>query len=58
MQLTEAVLNESNEEIIEITLTAEEDEWEEIAAVLKDSDSDLATEVGVKILEAVQTAGE
>lgn len=58
MQLTEAVLNESNEEIIEITLTADEDEWEEIAAVLKDSDSDLATEIGVKLLEAVRTAGE
>jgi hypothetical protein len=57
MELTEALVNDSNEEIIEITFTGDEDEWREIAAALKDSDSDLATEVGLKIIEAVRTAG-
>ena len=58
MELTEALVNEANEEIIEVTLTGDEDEWQEIAAILKDSDSDLATEVGMSILEALRTAGE
>ncbi len=57
MELTEALVNDSNEEIIEITLTGDEDEWREIAVALKDSDSDLATEIGLKIIEAVRTAG-
>jgi hypothetical protein len=58
MELTEALVSDTNEEIIEVTLTGDEDEWREIAAVLKDSDSDLATELGLKILEAVRTAGQ
>jgi len=58
MELTEAVVNDAHEEIIEITLTGDEDEWLEIAAVLKESDSDLATEIGLKIREAVRTAGQ
>jgi hypothetical protein len=57
MELTEALVNDSNEEIIEITFTGDEDEWREIAVALKDSDSDLATEIGLKIIEAVRTAG-
>jgi hypothetical protein len=57
MELTEAIVNEAHEEIIEITLTGDEDEWGEIAQVLKESDSDLATEVGLKIREAVRNAG-
>ncbi|MBI4966203.1 MAG: hypothetical protein HY913_23190 [Desulfomonile tiedjei] len=57
MELTEAIVNEAHEEIIEITLTGDEDEWREIAQVLKESDSDLATEVGLKIKEAVRNAG-
>jgi len=57
MELTEALVSDSNEEI-EVTLTGDEDEWREIAAVLKDSDSDLATELGLKILEAIRTAGQ
>jgi len=57
MELTEAVLSDSNEDIIEITFTGDEDEWREIAAVLKESDSDLATEMGLKIREAIRTAG-
>ena len=57
MELTEAIVNEAHEEIIEITLTGDEDEWREIAQVLKESDSDLATEVGLKIREAVRNAG-
>jgi hypothetical protein len=58
MELTEAVVNEAREEIIEITITGDEDEWLEIASVLKESDSDLATEIGLKIREAVRTAGQ
>ena len=57
MELTEAIVSEAHEEIIEITLTGDEDEWGEIAQVLKESDSDLATEVGLKIREAVRNAG-
>ena len=56
MELTEAIVNEAHEEIIEITLTGDEDEWGEIAQVLKESDSDLATEVGLKIREAIRNA--
>lgn len=58
MELTEALVSDTNDDIIEITLTGDEDEWREIAAVLKDSDSDLATEVGLKILDALATAGD
>lgn len=58
MELTEAVVNEAREEIIEITITGDEDEWLEIASMLKESDSDLATEIGLKIREAVRTAGQ
>ncbi len=58
MELTEALVSDSNDEIIEITLTGDEDEWREIAVVLKESDSDLATEVGLKIREALRTAGQ
>jgi|GEM_PF-578579 len=57
MELTEAMVNDANEDIIEVTLTGDEDEWSEIAAVLKESDSDLATELGLKILEAIRHAG-
>lgn len=57
MELTEALVNDTNEDIIEVTFTGDEDEWREIAAVLKESDSDLATELGLKILEAIRTAG-
>lgn len=57
MELTEAIVNEAHEDIIEITFTGDEDEWREIAAVLKESDSDLATEVGLKIREALRNAG-
>lgn len=58
MELTEAVVSDSNEEIIEITLTGDEEEWREIAAVLTESDSDLATELGLKLREAIRSAGE
>ncbi len=58
MELTEAIVSDTNEDIIEVTLTGDEDEWREIANVLKESDSDLATEVGMSILEAIRTAGE
>jgi hypothetical protein len=57
MELTEAIVNEAHEEIIEITLTGDEDEWREVAQVLKESDSDLATELGLKIREALRNAG-
>jgi hypothetical protein len=57
MELTEAVVNDANEDIIEITFSADEDEWREIAGALKESDSDLATEIGLRIMEAVRTAG-
>ena len=56
MELTEALVSEIDENIIEVTLTGDEDEWLEVAAVLKDSDSDLATEVGLRILEAIENA--
>jgi hypothetical protein len=58
MELTEAVLSDSNEDIIEITLTGDEEEWREIATVLTESDSDLATELGLKLREAIRSAGE
>jgi hypothetical protein len=58
MELTEAIVNDANEDIIEVTLSGDEDEWREIAAVLRDSDSDLATELGLRILEAIKTAGQ
>jgi hypothetical protein len=57
MELTEALVNEAHEDIIEITFTGDEEEWREIATVLKESDSDLATEIGLKIREAVRNAG-
>lgn len=58
MELMEAIVNDTNDEVIEVTLSGDEDEWREIAAVLKDSDSDLATEVGLRIMEAIKTAGQ
>ena len=58
MELTEALVNDTNDEIIEITFTGDEDEWREIAAVLKESDSELATELGLKIREALRAAGQ
>ena len=58
MELTEALISGTRDEVIEITLTGDEDEWSEIAAVLKESDSDLATELGLKIREALRTAGQ
>jgi hypothetical protein len=57
MELSEAMVSDDNDEIIEITLTGDEVEWQEIAAVLKESDSDLATEIGIRIHEAVRNAG-
>jgi len=57
MELTEALVNEAHDDIIEITFSGDEDEWGEIATVLKESDSDLATEIGLKIREAVRNAG-
>ena len=57
MELTEALVNDANEDIIEITFSADEDEWREIAGALKESDSDLATEIGLRIMEAVRTVG-
>jgi hypothetical protein len=56
MELTEALVSEADDTIIEVTLTGDEDEWTEVAAVLKDSDSDLATEIGLRILEAIGNA--
>jgi hypothetical protein len=56
MELTEALINDARDEIIEITLTGDEDEWSEIADALRESDSDLATEVGVRIREALRNA--
>ncbi|MGB6063523.1 MAG: hypothetical protein WBG50_01865 [Desulfomonilaceae bacterium] len=58
MELTEALVSGKRDEIIEITLSGDEDEWSEIAAVLKESDSDLATELGLKIREALRNAGQ
>jgi hypothetical protein len=58
MELTEAIVSETNEEVIEVTLTGDEDEWQEVAAVLKDSDSDMATELGIRILDAISAASE
>jgi hypothetical protein len=58
MELTEAIVNDANDDIIEVTVSGDEDEWREIAAVLRDSDSDLATELGIKILSAIKTAGQ
>ena len=58
MELTEAMVNDTKEEIIEITFTGDEDEGREIAAVLKESDSDLATEIGLKIREAIRAASQ
>lgn len=57
MELIEALISEAHDDVIEITFTGDEDEWREIAAVLKESDSDLATELGLKIREALRTAG-
>ncbi len=56
MEVIDALVNEDNDDIIEISFTGDEDEWQEIAAVLKESDSDLATEIGLRILEAVKHA--
>jgi hypothetical protein len=56
MELTEALVSEADDDIIEVTLTGDEDEWQEVAGILKDSDSDLATEIGLKILEAIRAA--
>ncbi len=58
MEISEATINEHEDDLIEITISGDEDEWSEIAAALKDSDSDLATEIGLRILRAVRTAGE
>jgi hypothetical protein len=58
MELMEAIVNDTHDDIIEVTFSGDEDEWREIAAVLKDSDSDLATEVGLRIMEAIKTAGQ
>ncbi len=58
MELTEALISGAHDEIVEITLTGDEDEWREIAVVFKESDSDLATELGLKIHEALRTAGQ
>jgi hypothetical protein len=57
MELIEALVNDAHDDVIEITFTGDEDEWREIAAVLKESDSDLATELGLRIQEALRTAG-
>ncbi|MDQ7784082.1 MAG: hypothetical protein RDU20_14455 [Desulfomonilaceae bacterium] len=57
MELTEAVVSDSHDDIIEITLTGDEDEWLEIASVLTESDSDLATEMGLKLREAMRSVG-
>jgi hypothetical protein len=57
MELTEALVSDAHDDVIEITFTGDEDEWREIAAVLKESDSDLATELGLRIREALRTAG-
>ncbi|MEW6349628.1 MAG: hypothetical protein AB1646_11250 [Thermodesulfobacteriota bacterium] len=56
MEVIDALVNEDNDDIIEISFTGDEDEWQEIAAVLKESDSDLATEIGLRILDAVKHA--
>ena len=58
MELTEALISGAHDEIIEISFTGDEDEWSEIAAVYKESDSDLATELGLKIREALRPAGQ
>jgi len=58
MELTEAMVSDSNDEIIEITFTGDEDEWREIAAVLTESDSDLATEMGLRLREAIKAASD
>jgi hypothetical protein len=57
MEVTEAMVSESSDDIIEVSMTGDETEWQEIGEVLKDSDSDLATEIGLKILDAVENAG-
>ncbi len=57
MELTEALVTDAHDDIIEITFSGDEDEWREITAVLKESDSDLATELGLKIREALRNAG-
>lgn len=57
MELTEAVVSDSHDDIIEITFTGDEDEWLEIASVLTESDSDLATEIGLKLREAMRSVG-
>lgn len=56
MELTEAMVNEVDDSIVEVTLTGDEDEWYEVVAVLKDSDSDLATEIGLRIMDAIRNA--
>lgn len=58
MELTEALVSESDDEIIEVTVSGDEDEWLEIAGALRDSDSELATEIGLKILDAIEAANE
>lgn len=58
MELIEALVDDAHEDIIEMHFAGDEDEWREIAAVLKESDSDLATELGLKIREALRTAGQ
>ena len=59
MELTEALISGARDEIIEISFTGDEDEWSEIARrYSKESDSDLATELGLKIREALRTAGQ
>ena len=57
MEVIEAAVSETSDEIIEISFTGDEIEWQEIAEILRDSDSDLATEIGIKIMDAIETAG-
>lgn len=57
MEVIEAAVSETSDEIIEISFTGDEIEWQEIAEILRDSDSDLATEIGIKIMDAIEAAG-
>jgi hypothetical protein len=57
MELTEAMIQDADDDVIEIMFSGDEDEWREIAAALRESDSDLATEVGMKIRAALKNAG-
>jgi hypothetical protein len=57
MEVIEAATNESDDDLIQVTMAGDEEEWREIAAALRESDSDLATELGLKLREAVRNAG-